>query len=82
MKATMTDLRRRLGGILAALERNEPVTISKRGREIAEIIPTQGIKHPLPIKENPAFGLWKDRPETQDPSHYVRQTRKGRVGNF
>lgn len=78
MKATVLDLRRNLGKILEAIERNETVTLSKRGREIALIVPRKEAREPLSLRDSPAFGLWKDRADMANPSEYVRRIRKGR----
>lgn len=67
MKATMLDLRRNLKKIIEAIERNETVTLSKRGREIAEIIPKTRQRIKTSIKDSPAFGMWKDRADMKDP---------------
>jgi len=78
MKATMLDLRRNPGKILEAIERNETVTLSKRGREIALIIPRKNARKALSLRDSPAFGMWKDREYMANPSEYVRRIRKGR----
>lgn len=80
MKATLLDLRRNLAKILAAIERNETVTISRRGREFAEIVPK--LKPEATIIDSPAFGMWKDREEIRDPAAYVTQSRKGRFSDL
>jgi prevent-host-death family protein len=82
MKATVLDLRRNPGRILEAIARNETVTLSKRGREIALIVPKKEAKGPLSLKDSPAFGLWKNRSDMDDPAKYVRQMRKGRFGDL
>ncbi|MEW6369080.1 MAG: type II toxin-antitoxin system prevent-host-death family antitoxin [Acidobacteriota bacterium] len=78
MKATVLDLRRNPGKILEAIGRNEAVTLSKRGREIALIVPKRPAAKPCSIRCSPAFGIWKDRVDMRDPSGYVRRMRKGR----
>lgn len=80
MKATVLDLRRNPRKILEAIARNEPVTLSKRGREIALIVPRKETERSLSIKDSPAFGLWKDRADMKDPAKYVRRLRRGRFG--
>jgi len=82
MKATFLDLRRNPGKILEAIERNETVTLSKRGREIAYIVPKKEAKRALSLKDGPAFGMWKDRSDMDDPADYVRRTRNGRFGDL
>ncbi len=82
MKATLLDMRRNPGRILDAIERNETVTLSKRGREIASIVPKRQAKGALSITSSPAFGMWKDRQDLDNPVEYVRRQRKGRFGDF
>ena len=82
MKASVLDLRRNPRKILEAIERNETVTLSKRGREIARIVPKTETRVALSLKNSPAFGLWKDRTDMDDPVAYVRRIRKGRFGGF
>lgn len=82
MKSTVLDLRRNLRKILEAIERNETVTLSKRGREIASIVPKKGAKSASCIRDLPAFGIWKDRADMKNPSEYVRRIRKGRFGDL
>ena len=78
MKATVLDLRRNTSKILEAIERNETVSLSKRGKEIARIVPTQAVPPKGSIKDNPAVGMWADREDMADPAAYVRKLRKGR----
>jgi antitoxin (DNA-binding transcriptional repressor) of toxin-antitoxin stability system len=78
MKATLLDLRRRPGIILEAIARNETVTLSKRGRQVARIVPNQAPVCAGSIKDSPAFGIWKDRADMKDPAAFVRTIRKGR----
>lgn len=80
MKATVLDLRRNPRKILDALERPETVTLSKRGRQIALIVPKKENKRTLSLKQSPVFGLWKDRQDMKDPAMYIRRLRKGRMG--
>lgn len=82
MKATILDLRRNPKKILDAIERRETVTLSKRGREIALIVPPTAGRPAPAIKESPAFGIWKERTDLEDPAQYVRQLRKGRLNDL
>ena len=80
MKVTVTDLRRRMKDVLAALSRNETVTIFHRGRE-------KGVIHPVgkkagrykSFKDHPAFGMWKDREDMKDPAKWLRKQRERRI---
>lgn len=78
MKITFLELRRDPGKLLEALERNEEITISRRGQDIARVIPTSQNQNDVDIAQHPAFGIWADREDMRDPSEWVRQVRKGR----
>lgn len=82
MRATLLDLRRNPGKIVDAIERNETVTLSKRGKEIAYIIPKHSAKVPISVASCPAIGMWKDREDMKDPVEYVRQIREGRFDDL
>jgi antitoxin (DNA-binding transcriptional repressor) of toxin-antitoxin stability system len=83
MKATILDLRRRMGEVLKALDRNEPVTILYRGRPKGILYPMPGPKREeRPITEEKIFGMWKDREDMKDVAAYVRRLRQGRLRRF
>ena len=82
MEATVLDMRRNPRKILDALERNETVTLAKRGREIAQIVPKRPPAKTSSIRDLPAFGMWKNREDMADPAAYVRAKRKGRFGDL
>ncbi len=77
MQATVLDLRRNTRSILAALARNERVTLTNRGRKQAVIVPCTDQSRPL-AAAHAAFGMWKDRDDLSDVAGHVRQLRKGR----
>ena len=77
MQATVLDLRRNTRSILAALERNERVTLTNRGRKQAVIVPCTDHSRPS-AAEHHSFGMWKDRDDLSDVAGHVRQLRKGR----
>jgi len=78
MQATVLDLRRNTRSILAALARNERVTLTNRGRKQAVIVPCSDHSRPS-AAGHAAFGLWKDRDDLSDVAEHVRQLRKGRT---
>ncbi len=78
MKATVLDMRRNPRKILDAVKRNEKVTLSERGREVAKIIPSKNGGNDESVADDPAVGMWADRKEFQNPPDYVRELRKGR----
>jgi antitoxin (DNA-binding transcriptional repressor) of toxin-antitoxin stability system len=77
MKATLLDMRRNPRKILEAIARNETVTLTNRGVEVARIEPVRGGERPR-ASGHEAFGMWADRPEMGDPSAWVRERRRGR----
>lgn len=76
MNATFVDFRRRSRMIIAALQRNETVTVLYRGRVTAIMHPVS--KPSASAAEHPAFGMWAGRDDMADVPGYVRQLRKGR----
>ena len=86
MKASFVDLRKKSAQIVRALERNESVTVSYRGRVRAVMTPLSqpGGKGPrkgseTAAKDHAAFGLWADRKDLADVARHVRSFRKGRL---
>ena len=79
MEASILDLRKNMKKVMSALERNERVTLTRRRRKMAVIVPA-GEKQARKIKaaDHAAFGMWADREDMQDVSAYVRELRKPR----
>lgn len=75
MKASILDLRKHMGKVLAALDKNETVKLTYRGKEKALIIPTN-TQRETDLTQNAAFGMWADH--TDDVETTVRTMRKGR----
>jgi prevent-host-death family protein len=80
LDATILDLRRKMADVLRALERNESVRISYRGRPRAILIPVeQSQKSRVPVSSISGFGMWKDYKSVDDVAGYVRNLRKPRI---
>jgi len=78
MNATVLDLRKNMKSVLAAIERNEHVTLTHRGHKKAVIVPYREQEEEQSVTEHPAFGMWKDRDDMADVDTYVRKLRRGR----
>jgi hypothetical protein len=79
VKASILDLRRRMGDVLRALEKNEPVTILCRGKEKGVIYPSSARQEQtIAVTQHPAFGMWKDRDDLRDVDQAVRKLREAR----
>lgn len=78
MNATILDLRRNMPDVIAALNRNERVNLTYRGRKKAVIIPAETATS-ISASSHPAFGMWSDREDLQDVNKLVRTLRKGRT---
>ena len=77
MNATIVDLRYNMKHVLRAIDRGETVTVLYRGKERAKltpIAPPPGSGTPK-TKDQPLFGLWKDREDMSDPACYLRRLR-------
>jgi len=82
MKASFLDLRQHMGQILKALDLNETVTLTYRGKEKAKIIPTTASQPSEGFKKHDAFGMWAERTDFTDVNDTVRKLRKGRLDAF
>jgi antitoxin (DNA-binding transcriptional repressor) of toxin-antitoxin stability system len=83
MNATIVDLRYRMKEVLRAIDRGETVTVLYRGKEKARLMPVlassaAGAGTPS-IRNQPIFGLWKDREDLADPAAWVRNLRQPRA---
>ena len=77
MEASILDLRRQPRRILEAIDRGECVTLSRRGKEVARIVPIRSKKR-LRAEDHPSFGMWSDMSPDETPDEMVRRWRKGR----
>lgn len=82
MKLTFLELRRNPGKLLEALERGEEVTLTRRGKDLARILPAKSSKKKSNLRANPAFGMWADHADMEDPGAFVRRIRKGRFDDL
>ena len=80
MVASVLDLRTKMKDIMQALDRNEKVTLTRRGKRFAVIVPYElTLATPSMKPEDiPGFGMWADREDMADPVEYVEKMRKGR----
>ena len=78
MNATILDLRTNMKNVLTALNRNEKVTLTYRGKKKAVIVPCKDEQSTLSASDHSAFGIWRDKDQTADVDAYVRDLRKGR----
>jgi len=77
MNATIVELRYNMKQVLRALDRGETVTVLYRGKERAKLTPVAPApdSHNPKTKDQPLFGLWKDREDLSDPAAYLRNLR-------
>ncbi len=78
MNATVLDLRKNMRSVLSALDRNESVMLTCRGRKKAVIVPVGKINGRKKVSECSAFGIWAGRKDMEDVEKLVRDLRKGR----
>ncbi len=80
MKASFVDLRKKSSEVMRALSRNEPVTVTYRGKPVAVMQPIgQACKEAVRnVRDHPAVGMWADREDMKDVNAYIRRLRKGR----
>jgi antitoxin (DNA-binding transcriptional repressor) of toxin-antitoxin stability system len=82
MKASILDLRRRMGDVLKALQRNEEVTLLRRGKTIAIMRPAGGPPETNRVVAHPAFGMWAGRSDLADVNAAVRRLRGSRFDDL
>jgi antitoxin (DNA-binding transcriptional repressor) of toxin-antitoxin stability system len=77
MNATIVDLRYNMKQVLRAIDRGETVTVLYRGKERAKLTPIASAagSAAAKTKDQPMFGLWKDREDMSDPASYLRRLR-------
>ncbi len=79
MEASVLDLRKKMREVIAAIDRQERVTLTVRGRRRAVIIPISDAKSSkVKVAELPAFGMWAERDDLSDPVEYIETIRKHR----
>ena len=77
MEASVLDLRKKMSKVMDALDRNERVILTRRGRQSAIIIPITE-KKKAKIEDLPGFGIWSEREDMTDPVTYVEKNRESR----
>jgi prevent-host-death family protein len=75
MESTLLTLRRSPAKILNAIETGQEVTLTRRGKPIARIVPEHG-GSTKSVRSQAAFGMWKEGDSVADQ---VRVMRKGRT---
>lgn len=81
MDISFLDLRKKPGKLLSALDRQENITLTRRGKSIARIVPVENPKT-CNAADHPAFGMWNDRADLANPAEAVRSLRQGRTHAF
>lgn len=76
MKVSISDLRKNIKKVVAALEHNEQVTLTYRCRKLAVIVPAAEEGPKTKVADHAAFGMWADREDLHDVPGYVRELRK------
>jgi len=78
MKASLLDLRRKTNKVVEALDKNQRVTLTRRGKTFAVITPTKQKSNGMKAKDHPAFGMQKVRHDEDSVSDTVRKLRSNR----
>ena len=83
MNASIVDLRYHMKEVLRAIDRGESVTVLYRGKAKAKLMPVGSPsgsrdKGAPKMKDQPLFGMWRDREDLADPASYLRKLRQAR----
>ena len=81
MEVTVLDMRRNPKRILDAIAQGETVSLTNRGKHVANIEPVAQ-RQRMDAGKHKAFGMWADREDMSDPAAYVRNMRKGRFDDL
>lgn len=80
MGSSVLDLKKQLPDILRALKRQEKVVVSYGDKKLALLQPLpEGADVENDIRDNPAFGIWRNREDLADPAAYVRVSRRAGI---
>jgi len=80
MKATVVDLRYKMNDVLKALDRNEKVTVSYRGKVKGILIPAEKKTHSK-ITDHPFFGMSAQDTNRSVPEE-LNELRKSRYNDL
>ena len=79
METSVSDLRKKMGEVMSAIDRHESITLTYRGRRRAVIVPlNEAKKSKVKVADLPAFGMWANRADMTDLVAYVDGIRKPR----
>jgi len=74
MVVSIRQLRTSTKEVLSAVSRGEEVTVTNRGKACARISPVN--KQKKSLKNDPVFGMWKNREDMKNPSEYAHNMRR------
>lgn len=79
MDSSILDLKKQVPDIIRALNRRKKVVVSYGDKKLALLQPLpEGMSGEEDVRDNPLFGIWRDREEFADPAATVRAMRRGR----
>ena len=78
MKASFLELRRQTNKVVEAIDKNQKVTLTRRGKTFAVITPTRSEGKGLRVKDHPAFGMHSDSQSKKDVLDYMKKIRSNR----
>lgn len=77
MTVGVRELRQRAAEIIDAVRDGEVVTVTYRGKPVAQINPIRSRNEAAEAIDE-AFGIWKDRRDMEDVRGWVRERRRAR----
>ena len=78
MKASLLELRRQTNKVVEAIDKNQKVTLTRRGKTFSVITPTKSEGNGLRVKDHPAFGMYSDLHSKKDVLKYMKKIRSNR----
>lgn len=78
MKASLLDLRRKTNKVVEAIDKNQKVTLTRRGKTFAVITPANSKAKAVLVKDHPAFGMHAESQNKEDVLDYMKKIRSNR----
>ena len=75
---TLLELRRHTNKVVEALDKNQEITLTRRGKTFAVIAPANSGGKGLQVKDHPAFGMCSDLQSKKDVLDYMKKIRSKR----
>lgn len=78
MKTSLLELRRQTNKVVEAIDKNQKVTVTRRGKPFAIMTPVKQSASDKRVKDHPAFGMHEDVKSKNDVLDHLKKVRSSR----